>query len=124
MATRRDSRTEDDIRKQIHEMNSTQTNCDIETLTGLRLRTTTPVIEEDEQIQSDVLDQLAEDLLSDARNDMYVETLEDLIHTSEERDKLIQTLSNPNWSLAPLWFMVYVLVYLYGVTLGLYMCHK
>lgn len=106
MSSRRDSRTSDEIRKQIHELNSTQMNCDIETLVGTRIRTTSQVTDEDAQIENDVIDQLS---------------------LSEEEDYLLDEntqLRKPDFSLAPLWIMTCVVAYIYGVTLGLYMCSK
>ncbi len=54
----------------------------------------------------------------------FYDELAEAIHQCEENEKLIQELSKPDWSLAPVWFMTCVLAYLYGVTLGVYMCSK
>ena len=54
----------------------------------------------------------------------YRNEIEELIHENEEQELLIDELSKPDWSLAPVWIMTCVLAYLYGVTLGLYMCSK
>lgn len=54
----------------------------------------------------------------------FQEEITELIHESEEQEKLIEQLSKSDWSLAPVWIMTCVLAYLYGTTLGLYMCSK
>lgn len=52
----------------------------------------------------------------------YRNEIEELIHESEEQERLIEQLSKSDWSLAPVWVMTCVLAYIYGMTLGLYIC--
>lgn len=52
----------------------------------------------------------------------FREEIVELIHQSEEQEKLIEQLSKSDFSLAPVWIMTCVLAYIYGMTLGLYIC--
>ena len=125
MSARRDSRTEDEIRKEVHEMNSTQTNFDIETLTGLRIRNVARVTEEDEEIRRDVQedrDEVEEDQVEDEKD--RDEELYDVMHKMMNIIESSQQPEELNWSFVPVWIMSFIIVYLYGVTLGLYMCPK
>ena len=103
-------------------MNSTQSNCDIETLVGTRIRTSSRVTEEDAQIEQDVLEQ------SSYQEDTQEESSYDREERRNEMCALIEEkneqLKKPDFSLAPLWLMTCIIAYLYGVTLGLYMCSK
>jgi hypothetical protein len=54
----------------------------------------------------------------------FREEIMELVRESEEQEKHIERLSKPDWTLAPAWVMTCVLAYLYGLTLGLYMCSK
>jgi hypothetical protein len=116
MSGRRDSRTGDEIRKMLHEENSTQMNCNIETLVGTRLRRASQVSDEDAQIEQDVKDECCDEQEERRTEGLILKTLELL----EENDKL----KKPDFSLAPLWAATCFVAYLYGVTLGLYMCSK
>ena len=50
--------------------------------------------------------------------------VQELVHDLEDQERKIEELSKPNWTLAPVWFATCVVSYIYGVTLGLYMCSK
>ncbi len=52
------------------------------------------------------------------------EKIYDLLEDFEEQEETIRKLSQPSVPVIALWTMTCVVSYLYGVTLGLYMCSK
>lgn len=72
--------------------------------------------------------QVCLNLLKGARGDTCTmetrEKIYDLLEDFEEQEETIRKLSQPSVPVIALWTMTCVVSYIYGVTLGLYMCSK
>lgn len=54
----------------------------------------------------------------------HVEELRDLLDIVNEVIEENEELKRPNFSFAPIWIASCIVAYVYGITMGLYMCSK